>query len=69
MKFIYPKLRDLFDIQVLRAGINPATLQANPYPTGRGGVIPISAELFLGRETLEGLLKKMNIERPTLNIE
>ena len=33
------------------------------------GLRPISAKLFLSRGTVEGLLKKMNIEHRTSNIE
>jgi len=33
------------------------------------GLRPISAKLILGRGTVEGLLKKKNIERPTSNVE
>jgi hypothetical protein len=36
-----------------------------------GGTVhsPINAKSFLRRETMESLLKKMNIERPTSNVE
>ncbi len=35
----------------------------------QSGPSPISAKLFLHRGAVESLLKKMNIERPTSNIE
>jgi hypothetical protein len=53
--------------RILRFAVRPALFH---YHVG-AGFIPISANLFLRRETVEGSLKKRtsNIERPTSNAE